>query len=242
MGSLRTRLLLAYAGLILVGFGGLAVFAGGQISSTTVEDFRNRLLDQARLLARALREPVGHLGEGESSLASVVALLDNYEVQTAANLPGATIALLDGRGRVWLGDAAASEPDAPEIRAAMRGDVIVDTRRDADGLTTVYTAAPIGEDGRLVGMVWLFAPLSTAQSLVQKRWLALGGGVLALTAAAALASLWLSVSLSRPLLQLRQSALGIARGDFAQRLPADREDEIGELARAFNHMAAQVGT
>jgi signal transduction histidine kinase len=68
----------------------------------------------------------------------------------------------------------------------------------------------------------------------------LGGAVLAVTAVAGLAAFWLSTTLTRPLAQLQRAALQIAQGDFSQRLPEMRQDEIGEVARAFNHMTGQV--
>jgi signal transduction histidine kinase len=73
-----------------------------------------------------------------------------------------------------------------------------------------------------------------------QRWLALGGGVLVLAALTLVISFFLAASLTRPLAQLRHSALQMASGDLDQRLPETRQDEIGELAVAFNHMAAQV--
>jgi signal transduction histidine kinase len=76
--------------------------------------------------------------------------------------------------------------------------------------------------------------------LVAERWLELGGAVLAVTAVAGLAAFWLSTTMTRPLAQLQQAALQIAQGNFSQRLPETRQDEIGEVARAFNHMAGQV--
>ena len=60
-------------------------------------------------------------------------------------------------------------------------------------------------------------------------------GVMAL-----IASWWLAASQTRPLEQLRYSAIRLANGDFSQRIPQDRSDEVGELAAAFNHMADQV--
>jgi signal transduction histidine kinase len=70
--------------------------------------------------------------------------------------------------------------------------------------------------------------------------MALAVGALGLAALAVLAGSWLATSQTRPLEQLRVSALRMAQGDFSQRLPEDRHDEIGELAAAFNHMAGQV--
>ena len=43
LSSLRARLLLAYAGLILIGFTIVALLAGSQISTGTVQDFTQRI-------------------------------------------------------------------------------------------------------------------------------------------------------------------------------------------------------
>ena len=56
MRTLRARLMLAYTALIVVGFGALAVLAGGQIARGSMEDFAQSLSAQAALLARTLRE------------------------------------------------------------------------------------------------------------------------------------------------------------------------------------------
>lgn len=44
----------------------------------------------------------------------------------------------------------------------------------------------------------------------------------------------------RPLLHLTESARSIAAGSYDIRLESQRSDELGELTRAFDHMAAQV--
>src|SRR5690606_22912040 len=44
----------------------------------------------------------------------------------------------------------------------------------------------------------------------------------------------------RPLIQLHQATLNVAAGNFSSRLPAERSDELGQVARAFNHMTAQI--
>jgi signal transduction histidine kinase len=61
-----------------------------------------------------------------------------------------------------------------------------------------------------------------------------------LTTSALLAALMLSRSITRPLQQLRTSALRLAQGDFSQRVQFPWKDEIAEVAQAFNEMAHQV--
>ncbi len=60
--------------------------------------------------------------------------------------------------------------------------------------------------------------------------------------AAALAVVfWLSRGLTRPVREMAAAAHAITRGDFGVRVAAEsRRDEIGQLARTFNRMAAEL--
>lgn len=236
--SLRARLLLVFTGLIVLGFAALTAFASNQLSANTIADYEKRLMEQAALIARGLHDPVEHTHKGELSQTELEAAVAQYAQQF-----GIRVTLLDNNGRFWLGAADLNSMEsttAPEIAAALNGQVIHNTRRGAEGQFIVYTAAPVYDDGYIIGAVHLAAPLSEAQALVQQRWSVLVGGVILLAIVAIGVSLWLSASLIRPLTQLRLSALQIAEGNFSQRLPETRQDEIGQLAGAFNHMAAQV--
>ncbi len=231
MRSLRTRLLLAYAGLILVGFTILALLAGRQISAGTVQDFTRALVEQTQLVARALKETVEEGGEHGLDQIALGTILQAFAEQIRAE-----IVLVDRSGRFWASSSNnITNTNTPEINAALNGNISSDVRGNM-----AYAAAPILEEGRVLAIVQLAAPLSAAQSLIWERWLALGGAVLAVTALAGLAAFLLSTTLTRPLAQLQQAAMQIAQGNFSQRLPESRRDEIGEVARAFNYMAGQV--
>ncbi len=237
--TLRFRLIAAYAGLIILGFGGLAFIAGEQISSGTIEDYKNQLAGQAVLVARGLREPVEKIDEGELSNAQLAGMVADFAGQFNTH-----ITLLDKNGRAWLDSSGNLPhqrlPEAPEVAAALNAQVIDDTRLNEFGVETVYAAAPVTDDGTVLAIVQISAPLADARQVVTERWLTLAGGVLLLALLSLAASLWLSNSFTRPLTKIRQTALNIAGGDFSQRLPIQRRDELGQLADAFNHMAAEV--
>lgn len=235
--SLRARLLLTYLSLILIGFGGLALFAGRQIESSAIEDYENNLVVQTGLIARALHEPVEEFREGELRQDAVSGRLEAYATELDARL-----LLLDTNGRAWLASDGPAfsidQRERPEVAAALDGRTTYDTRAEG-GTTMIYTAAPVLEDGRVISVLQIVAPLQSARRLVVQRWLTLGGGVLALALLGVLASLWLSASLTRPLARLRDAALQVAGGDLEARVPVGN-DEMGEVAAAFNHMAGQV--
>ncbi len=57
-------------------------------------------------------------------------------------------------------------------------------------------------------------------------------------AAATLAALWIARGVSQPVQQLAAHTKLVAAGDYSRRLDLPREDELGQLATAFNHMTA----
>jgi nitrogen fixation/metabolism regulation signal transduction histidine kinase len=57
---------------------------------------------------------------------------------------------------------------------------------------------------------------------------------------AILCSLWIAARVSRPIEQLARAAEQVAAGNWETRVPAAGRDEIGVLARSFNHMTRQL--
>jgi signal transduction histidine kinase len=63
------------------------------------------------------------------------------------------------------------------------------------------------------------------------------GGLVLLILLAAAASYYLRRSVVRPVLTVAEASRRLAEGDMSARVPPVRDDEIGDLARAFNSMA-----
>ena len=238
---LRTRLFLTYTLLIIVGFGGLAWLAGGQIARSAQEDFTSALQSQTELLARSLNEPVEHFLEGEESSAALSQRLAGFAEQLNTSL-----VLLDERGSVLIDtqdQAAVGERwQTPEITAALAGTTSYAIRPDSQGTMMLYAAAPIVHDEDILGVLQMARPLTAADAAVRQRWWTLASGAVLLVLLSGGVSLLLASSLTRPLETLRTGALRLAAGDLAQRLPETRQDEIGQVTTAFNYMAEQVQT
>lgn len=54
-------------------------------------------------------------------------------------------------------------------------------------------------------------------------------------------ALWLSRSIVKPLQQVAEAANSLAKGNYDQRVVIDRNDELGDVATAFNQMASDLG-
>jgi signal transduction histidine kinase len=139
--------------------------------------------------------------------------------------PPLAFALLDAAGRVVV-------PGGPFQRTTQ-----VPPR-------VIAQSVPIRVDGDIVGRVVTSGEPPTMDPL--EAWYvrrtnrvsllaALGATAVALTLGALLAS-----GLTNPLRRLTHAAHAMADGELSQNVPVDSQDELGELARAFNHMSADL--
>lgn len=215
--SLRTRLLAVYVGMVVLGFGGLTLWSANQIAQATYDDFGNGLQLNAFVLSTQLIEVFEYdLNDGRQLAQDAAADLD------------AEIALLDRQGDWFYSTDAYALGIEP-----------LDEYRMTDGW--VVATAPVNEDGdELLGYVQVRAPLATPRAIVFQRWVALGGMFVLFSVVGVMATLWLVNTLTRPLSELRDTTLSMAKGDLSQRMVLLPEDEIGDVGRAFNEMAERV--
>lgn len=104
---------------------------------------------------------------------------------------------------------------------------------------SIAVEAPLTANGWSV-RVRLTSPQALAPvGMLQTRFLLVG---LSLAAAIGVLLLFPMRFLARPLVELREAARRLQGGDLAVRVPTDTGDEIGDLARSFNHMAEAVET
>jgi signal transduction histidine kinase len=92
----------------------------------------------------------------------------------------------------------------------------------------------------MLGFLVLSSLMQPANDEVMRQWLQLASATLPVIAVVIVASLWLSGTISRPVQQLRNSALKMAGGELDTRIESDAQDEVGQLAKTFNYMAEQV--
>ena len=106
--------------------------------------------------------------------------------------------------------------------------------------TSIAIYVPVRNAGALTGVV--YCALSSRAGLAD--WIARGNlfaGIFALGMLLSVgAGLVMSRLLTHPVSRLAQGVNAIAKGDFSQRVPVRGQDELGQLAVAFNSMALQL--
>ena len=139
-------------------------------------------------------------------------------------MTGTQLLVVDARGRIVAdsaGELVGKQVDADSL--ALGESVTVDGERVGTALVTTGAIASSLNESFLqqVNRATLLAAL-IAGALA----LLLGGLIT-----------W---GITRPIRQLTQAAQAVAAGDLSQRVAAGAGDEVGDLARAFNQMAAEL--
>jgi two-component system sensor histidine kinase AtoS len=101
-------------------------------------------------------------------------------------------------------------------------------------------AVPVLIDGRKWGTVRLGLSKQRMEAELQRTRLELGALTLVALLIGSAAAALLARRIGRPVQQLAEGAAAISRGELRQRIEPSTEDEIGRLAAAFNHMAAEL--
>ncbi len=133
------------------------------------------------------------------------------------------------------------EDSHPEIVAALQQTENHDIRYDEwSNEMRLFVAAPILGNEGIEGIVQLSVPMDEIAERVRSTWLTLITAALALTVLFVAASIILGEQITRPLHRLTAAAHRLAEGDLSTRLDMDRQDELGTLAAAFDHMAEEI--
>jgi two-component system phosphate regulon sensor histidine kinase PhoR len=231
--------------LTLVGFVAIALLIAGfyfnrVLERLAIEGLEARLATAAELLHDETR---GLLARAASPA----------EVQAFAAQAGrasdfrVTLITPDGRvvgdSQLMLRDLAWVENHRgrAEVEAALAGRHGRDLRRSATVDTPLlYVAVPVRDDGRILGAVRTSLPLHvvTSSHAAIHRFLLLGG-LVTLTVALGI-GLFVAHRVTRPVIQMQSVARAMSEGDFSFRAPIRSPDEIGQLGRALNAMAASL--
>lgn len=130
---------------------------------------------------------------------------------------------------------------AEERAELIDGDAITkrgyEKRFDRDVVSVIY---PLVDENRLEGIIYVYVPLTKITEMASSDVLFLIVIVSLLLICLAYISLKSLQRVLKPLAVLNEAALDMAAGKYDTRVEVESQDEVGELARSFNHMASSI--
>ena len=239
--KLRTRLVASFAYVLLV------VIVALTVPLAIV--MRDRARSELEALARTNAQTIAAFLNGDT--------LDDapgdrrrltQDVQRYAAEVGSRIVVLDASGTV-LADSAGEDvgeqfatPGRPEVARALRSEVTAVVRRsDEEGGDIAVAAAPVIDEGELVGAVRISRDVRTVGENVGRATAAIVAVALAGLIAGLVLAVAIARSLARPLSGLATAARRLGAGELSTRAgKLEGGTEVDELAGSFDQMAGRV--
>jgi two-component system phosphate regulon sensor histidine kinase PhoR len=223
---------------------GLSVLAAGLLMGKSYRDNHTQALKEhmekeMRVLIAAAPWPVG------KSEAEQTAYLQSQAVKFK-KLADMRVTYIRADG-VVLGDSdhapetMGNHLDREEVREALKSGIGTSERHSSTlDENMLYVAMAVRQNGQTPGVIRLAVSMTDVENSLSRMWLALVFGLLLLFVLAAAVSYRVALGVTRPLERMTAAAKRMADMDYAIRVPASGRDEVSELARALNAMAASL--
>jgi signal transduction histidine kinase len=241
--SLRNRLAFLFFAITLAAIGVLYLYIAPQLESRLRDEKVAQLQSAAQQTSREIRRTI----ESDQDRGQVA-----ETISEAADRASARVILVStyrSGGAVLLQDSPPvdSNPRGTRLsveslagRAAESGETETAIQSTVDG-PVALVAKPLRDRSGNVARIAVYAtPMSDVEGnvdVVRQQILIAGAIALAL---AVLAGWLVARALALRVKRLEQAAEQVAAGDFSRPIPVDSEDELGQLARAFNDMQRQL--
>ncbi|MBB4661095.1 sensor histidine kinase [Conexibacter arvalis] len=244
MRSLRNRLAFLFFAITLAAIGALYLYLAPQLESR----LRDEKIAQLEAAAQQTSAEIGRTIDSEEGFDAIAELVRDaadaanaritlFHVYTTAGGPTVDgVPLTDSTDR-----RAPASFEALAKRAVASGQVESAAETEIDG-PVAEVAVPLrpSAGGNVARVAVYSTPMSDVEGNVDvvRRQIVIAG---ALALALAVLAGWLVArALAQRVKRLEQAAEQVAAGDFSRQIPVDSDDELGQLARAFNDMQRQL--
>jgi len=235
--SFQWRITLPIIFLIIASMTALGVYLTTTVRHSQVDNLRFHLEQEARITAEASLPSLLGQGESPDALAKKLGLEIDSRITVIA--PDGTV-LGDS-----IEDPAAMENHAarPEVKDALANGIGESTRYSTTlQEQMMYVAVRVENQGEAVGIARVALPLTTVAQNVSHVTNTIILATVIITVLAITAVWLIARTTTRPVRQLTKASREIAAGKLGQKITIATKDEVGQLARAFNEMSANLNT
>jgi two-component system OmpR family sensor kinase len=238
--SLRNRLTLIFALIVTAAIAIVYFYVTPRLEEELVAQKLVRLEDAAARESSPLRDVVGadtpeRMREQLTTSAARFSSAEVTVLQVNVEHPAQLLPVADS----GPGGAALAEISDVAARAARAGEPVTGTEQTAVGRRAL-AAIPLERTRRVRGVAVFADSLGDVQAnveLIRQRILVAGAIALVL---AALGGYLVALALTGRIKRLERAARKVAAGDFSNPIHADSDDELGQLAAAFDDMQRQL--
>lgn len=244
--SIHVKFVLIYILLILLAMQIIGLYFSEQLEGTLRGNFEDSIIDRMEIIEFSVREEMirNRTDEDLTVEQSLRSVLSNFNSQDINE-----IRVVDNRYRILgtsLGEnqsLVGQRSTDDQIRRSIIGETPL-SQTYVDGSLEervwVRTLPITAVGGEMLGTLYVKAEVENVYDQMDTiNSILLGGTAISLVITAVLGVL-VAQTISRPIADMRRQAQAMAKGNFSRKVRVYSEDEIGQLARAFNHLTNRL--
>ncbi|MDN5708938.1 MAG: cell wall metabolism sensor histidine kinase WalK [Planococcus sp. (in: firmicutes)] len=244
--SIHVKFVLIYILLILLAMQIIGLYFSEQLEQTLRGNFEDSIEDRMEIIEFSVREEMirNRTDEDLTVEQSLRSVLSNFNSQDIIE-----IRVVDNRYRILatsLGEnqsLVGQRSTDDQIRRSIVGETLLTQTyidRTLEERVWVRTLPITAVGGEMLGTLYVKAEVENVYDQMDTINSILAGGTAIALVITAVLGVLVAQTISRPIADMRRQAQAMAKGNFSRKVRVYSEDEIGQLARAFNHLTNRL--
>ena len=208
------------------------------------DNFQKSITDRVSLLEFSIREEIIKIPDDEDatvpqSLRSILTGLNSYDIKEIRVIDARyqIIATSDNNNQSIVGQRSMDELVRKSITTESPQNSI---SLDSENKRIWILATPIISDGEVIGSLYIESNIENVFGQMNEINQILAGGTAVALFITVVLGILIAQTITRPISDMRRQAQAMAKGNFSRKVRVYGNDEIGQLAIAFNHLTNRL--
>lgn len=243
--SIHVKFVVIYILLILLAMQIIGLYFAQQLEDTLVKNFKDSIEDRMNIVEFSVREEMvkERVEEDPTVEDSLRSVLNGFQSEDIDE-----IRVIDSRYRILASSAIENQSmvgqrsiDELVMQSTVGKAPLNNTYLNGQYDRVWKSTQPImAEDGEILGTLYMEADIENVYEQMEEINSILAGGTAIALVITAILGVLVAQTISRPISDMRRQAQAMAKGNFSRKVRVYGEDEIGQLARAFNNLTNRL--
>lgn len=247
--SIQVKVVLIYILLILIALQIIGLYFSKELEESLKRNFQDSISQRMDLVQYSIREELlKERNEGTSSLEQSLTVIlrefstgDIQEIRVVDS-HNIVVATSDIDNQMIVGQRTTDAIILKSIAAETTVDEIAldnETKKRVWALSTPIFDA-VGPNGEIIGAIYIESDIEKVYDQMSEINQIFAVGTSISLAITIILGIFIARTITRPILDMRKQAQAMARGNFSRKVKVYGQDEIGQLAIAFNHLTNRL--
>lgn len=243
--SIHVKIVFIYILLIIIAMQIIGLYFVKELEQTLKDNFQESISDRVSILEFSAREEMLKIrSEGdatlEQSLRSILSYLNSYDIKEVRVIDARyqIRATSDINNQAIVGQRSMDELVRKSITAETAFNNISLDKKTGNRVWILVT--PIVSKGEVIGTLYIESNIENVFGQMNEINQILAGGTAVALIITIVLGILIAQTITRPISDMRRQAQAMAKGNYSRKVRVYGNDEIGQLAIAFNHLTNRL--